>query len=174
MVREDRIVRESEEAERPKYRKTGDEPTPEEIEEHNIDHGVFRAWCPHCVKGRAEAYGHKSKKKVESEIPRICIDYMYMHSEQSTNEEKGMPTLLMKDSKTKTVCAWTVPRKGIDAYAIVMLRKMIERLGHKRIVMRSDNEPAILALKEAVRRETDIEVVLEEVPVGDHAANGIV
>ena len=85
-----------------------------------------------------------------------------------------MPILVMKDSKTKMVCAWTVPRKGIDAYAIVMLRKMTERLGHKRIVMRSDNEPAILALKEAVRRETDVDVILEEVPVGDHQANGIV
>ena len=40
--------------------------------------------------------------------------------------------------------------------------------------MRSDNEPAILALKEAVRRESDVEIVLEEVPVGDHQANGLV
>ena len=105
---------------------------------------------------------------------RICVDYMNMHSEQSKYEEKGMPTLIMKDSGTKTVCDWTVPRKGIDAYAIVMLRKQIERLGHERIVMRSESEPAILALKEAVRREADVEVVLEDVPVGDHAANGIV
>ena len=36
--------------------------------------------------------------------------------------------------------------------------------------MRSDNEPAISALKEAVRRETDVEI---EVPVGDHQANGL-
>ena len=38
-------------------------------------------------------------------------------------------------------------------------------------VMKSDNEPAILALKEAVRRESDVEIVTEEVPVADHQAN---
>ena len=40
--------------------------------------------------------------------------------------------------------------------------------------MRSDSEPAILVLKEAVRRETDAEVALEAVPAGDHQANGLV
>ncbi len=37
--------------------------------------------------------------------------------------------------------------------------------------MKSDNEPAILALKETVRKETDVEIVTEESPVGDHQAN---
>jgi hypothetical protein len=40
--------------------------------------------------------------------------------------------------------------------------------------MKSDNEPAILALEEAVRRESDVEIVMEEVPVADHQANGLV
>ncbi len=41
--------------------------------------------------------------------------------------------------------------------------------------MKSDKEPAILALKEAVRREreSDVEIVMEEVPVGDHQAHGL-
>ncbi len=39
--------------------------------------------------------------------------------------------------------------------------------------MKSDNEPAILALKEAVRRERRGDCVMEEVPVGDHQANGL-
>jgi hypothetical protein len=50
---------------------------------------------------------------------------------------------------------------------------MVERLGHKKIIMKSDREPAILACNEAVRRESDVEIVLEEVPVGDHQANGM-
>ena len=40
--------------------------------------------------------------------------------------------------------------------------------------MRSDNEPATLALKEAARRESELEIVLEEVPVNDHQADGLV
>ncbi len=39
------------------------------------------------------------------------------------------------------------------------------------MISRSDSEPAILALKEAVRGESDADIVLEEVPVGDHQAN---
>ena len=42
-----------------KTRKTETVPSAKEVEEHNVDHGVFRQWCPHCVKGRAESYGHK-------------------------------------------------------------------------------------------------------------------
>ena len=41
------------------------------------------------------------------------------------------------------------------------------------VVFRSDSEPALLALKEAVRKEIDVELIEEEVPVGDHRANGL-
>ncbi len=54
------------------------------------------------------------------------------------------------------------------------VRKALEQLGHRRIILKSDNEPAILALKEAVRREGGLEIVLEEVLVNDHQANGVV
>ncbi len=30
-------------------------PNKREVEERNLDHAVFRSWCPRCVKGRAEA-----------------------------------------------------------------------------------------------------------------------
>ncbi len=85
-----------------------------------------------------------------------------------------MPTLVTKDSRTKLVMAKIVPNKGAVPYAVEVLKKMVEQLGERGIVMRSDSEPAILALKEAVRRESDVEIVLEEVPVADHQANGLV
>ncbi len=55
------------------------------------------------------------------------------------------------------------------------VKKIVETLGHWKIIVRSDDEPAILALKGAARteRESDAEVVLEEVPVGEHQANGL-
>ncbi len=40
--------------------------------------------------------------------------------------------------------------------------------------MKSDIEPAILALKEAAWRESDIETVMEEALLGDRQANGAV
>ena len=47
-----------------------------------------------------------------------------------------------------------------------------DKLGIDYMYMNSDKEPAILALKKAVRRESDVEIVTEEVPVGDHQATG--
>ena len=54
-----------EEAVRARARKTEAVPSQREVEEHNLDHGVFRSRCPHCVKGRAESYGHAGAVKDE-------------------------------------------------------------------------------------------------------------
>ena len=79
-----------------------------------------------------------------------------------------MPIVVAKDSKTKMIMARVAPSKGVDGFAVENVKKMVERLGHKKIIMKSDN----LALKEAVRRDTRMEIVMEEAPVGDHQANG--
>ena len=38
-------------------------PTQKEWEEHMILHMPFRAWCPHCVRGRATDEPHKKSDK---------------------------------------------------------------------------------------------------------------
>ncbi len=45
-------------------------------------------------------------------------------------------------------------------------------MGHKRVAWRSDSEPQLLALREAVRKERDVGVILEEAPAGDREASG--
>ncbi len=59
------------------------------------------------------------------------------------------------------------------SYAVEFAKKMVELLGCRKIALRRYVEPAILALKEAVWRECDVEIVLEEAPVGDHQANAL-
>ena len=49
----------------------------------------------------------------------------------------------------------------------------IRNLGYKRLILKSDQERSIKALKDAVKeRMMDIELVLEESPVGEHQSNG--
>ena len=61
---EEQIDREEEEETvAARFRRLEDQPTKEEIEEHNIDHAKFRAWCPHCVRGKAKSYPHRQDKK---------------------------------------------------------------------------------------------------------------
>ena len=96
-----------------------------------------------------------------------------MLREQEKEEEKGMPIVVAKDNRTKMILARVVPSKWLYSYAVETVKRMVERLGYKKVIMKSDNEPATLALKEAVRRESDVEIVMEEVPVGDHQENGL-
>ncbi len=76
---------------------------------------------------------------------------MHTHSEQEKEEEKCVPIIVAKDNKTKMIMERFVPSKGVESYAVETVKKMVERLGHKRIIMKSDDEPATLALKEAMR-----------------------
>ena len=77
-----------EEAVRARARKTEAVPSQREAEEHNLDHGVFRSWCPHCVKGRAESYGHVKKVQNEGDVPTISIDYMYITASRRERRRK--------------------------------------------------------------------------------------
>ncbi len=77
-----------------------------------------------------------------------------------------MPIVVVKGSKTKMIMAKAEPSKGVENYAVEVAKRAVECLGYSKIIMRSDNEPAILALREAVRREMDVEIVLEAVPTG--------
>ncbi len=109
----------------------------------------------------------------EGEAPTRGMDHVYTHSEQEREEAKGMPIIVATDNRTKMIIARVAPSKGVDRYAVETVKNVVERFGYRKIVMKSDSEPAILALKEAVRRESDVEIVMEEVPVGDHQANGL-
>ena len=47
-------------------------------------------------------------------------------------------------------------------------------LGYRRIILKSDQEPAILALKNEIRKNIKEEVVFEESPVGESQSNGMI
>ena len=146
---------EVEEGVRARARKTEAVPSVKEVEEHNLEHSVCRSWCPHCVKGRAEAYGHRKGDSEEKGVPAVAVDYMHMRSEQEKEGERGMPVMVMKDSRTRMITAKVVPSKGLDSYAVASVSRALEQLGCKKVILRSDNEPAILALKEAVRQSEE-------------------
>ena len=84
------------------------------------------------------------------------IDYGYL-KEGYISEERGhgtgKPILVVKDGKSKWLAAHMVPKKGSDPFAITVLLREIEKvMGYKRIVLKSDQEPAILDLKNKVKK----------------------
>ena len=94
------------------------------------------------MKGTAKDDPHKRriKQDEEQEIPIASIDYMFMESrearikrkelnkrraENDDEEDKGMPILSLKASRSKVALARVMPKKGRDQYAIGRLQKEI-------------------------------------------------
>jgi len=95
-----------------------------------------------------------------------------MGSKSEKQEEKGSPIMVIKDKRTKRILARMIPQKGVSKYAIKKLKIDIDQMGYKKIILKSDNEPAIMALKQAVKDMSTVEIINEESPVGDSKANG--
>ena len=67
--------------------------------------------------------------------------------------------------------AHVVPRKGLVAnHGVKQLLKDIERLGHKKLCLKSDGEPALVAIQEEVQKIRSDETLLENSPAGDSRA----
>ena len=146
-------------------------PTAAEIDEHEVlGHAVYRSWCAICVRSRGiDNAHHPAPQDREAAAPTISIDYCYA----GQRDEEGMPMLVAKDSSTKMLWGTSVPEKGVNEFAVSYLAHVINEAGYRRLFLKSDGERSIVALKAAVRmRCGDVEILLQESPVGDHQANG--
>ncbi len=72
------------------------------------------------------------------------------------------------------IFAHMVPRKGLLAsmHGAVEMIKDIGKLGHREVILKSDNEPALRSVQEEVKRRREDPTILENSPVGDSRANG--
>ena len=107
------------------------------------------------------------------------LDYTFMHENQEEREEKGMPILVVRDLDdghrgTGMMFAMVVPSKGVQSYVVKTLADIIGQLGHQEVVLKSDGEPSIVALKEAAKRERKERIVIESSPVKESKSNGAI
>ena len=139
--------------------KSPDLPTLSELQKHRITHLPYRAWCPECVEAFAREMAHKLSTKEKRDSPLISVDYFFLSPkgvvtrDEVENKWEDPPdgtlrVLAGRCSNTKTLFAYAVPQKGDDAhgYAAKCLSESIAWMGHARVAIRSDNEPAIVAL----------------------------
>ncbi len=142
-------------------------PSETEVREHELTHIPYRSWCEHCLRGKAQAGMHRSSKtNKEGDIPTVSIDYTFPgidRLEEKTTDreieeiENGAPVLVVYDDKTKALFANVVQKKGRDPFAIKRTVQDLRWLGHRRINLRSDQEPAIGALKDRVSMQLNSE-----------------
>ena len=161
----------SEESERVKTIASPGNPTKQEVDEHMMCHVPFRSWCEFCVKGKAVSMPHhRISDDRRNGVPVISIDYAFMGSEDGAS----VTVLIMQDRASRYITANVVQEKGINEYAVKRLGADISMLGYKEIVLKSDQEPSIVALKDRVKADREERIVMEESPVGESASNGAV
>ena len=151
-------------------------PSTKEKEEHEKSHIPFRRWCEFCVMGESKNASHKSSDKEEkNQVPTISYDYAVPKSKEGKEEDiKMWPILMGVNHESNWITANMVPRKGPDPFAVHVVVKEIEASGYNKMIVKSDQEPAILDLLRTARRERaeTIQVIPEESPVGEHQSNG--
>ena len=111
----------------------------------------------------------------ERVVPTVSIDYFLMGPSGQEEAQGVLPMLAVKSHESRMTFAHVVERKGpVDS----MVRRLVANLVWlrlRRFVFKSDQERAILALKQAVRESmTTVQFVMEEGPVVEHQSNGTI
>ena len=74
----------------------------EERARHELTHMPFRAWCPHCVRGRGRNRPHLKKKEKEGnedeKVPKVAMDYFF--ASEADQKASLNPILVMVDEAT--------------------------------------------------------------------------
>ena len=160
-------------------------PSREEVLRHRLTHRPFRVWCPHCIKGKGREDRHMASKQkgVIPGIPKIVSDYFFIgrrrpkerservREDEEAEREGQTPILVIKDTLSKSLFAHACPRKGAEESVVKRIIADLESLGYKRVLVRTDSEPAILALWDAVKARWGGEIAKVESATGDHNSN---
>ena len=148
------IITEEEEVEPQRVVKTPYTPSVSEVAEHRVTHSPY--WCDECREafGREAAHAHVEHRAAW--VPVVSTDYLFLSARGVFTKKEWKPEpgdsflkiLVIVDSGGKCMFAHAVPQKGIDesGYAVDCFASDVAWLGWARLIVRSDNEPALAKL----------------------------
>jgi len=165
---DDEIVSEEIEVEPLKIAPSPQRPSATDVEEHRVTHIPFRSWCRECVEGRAlgEQRGHADDAR-EKKIAVVGMDYFFNTAKgvrhkkaeamadvgaidedgfnEARAEGKIVKNIIIRCSNTKLTYVHTVPVKGVDedGHVTKLVCDDLAWMGHTKIILKCDNEPAI-------------------------------
>ncbi len=140
-------------------------PSAKEVEDHRTCHIPFRCWCKWCIMGRGRGIQHRASPG--SHVPIIGLDYFFMTrggikkrdelkvdlpsdaAIQDARMKGGVvKCIIVRCMQSKILFAHCIPCKGIDEdqYVTGLITDDLEWLGHTRMIIKADNEPALQAL----------------------------
>ena len=121
-------------------------PSPSEVEKHCATHLPYRSWCPVCVKSKAKEDAHRRNDDGRDEktgLPVIAMDYAFL--------EEKVTLLVVKDENSGGVLTYDCQNKGPgDAWVMKQLVRDLEDWGRLDVHIKTDGEPAMLAVQKAL------------------------
>ena len=147
-------------------------PTKEEIREHEVTHLPFRPWCRHCVFGKGVRSPHLKSDDKEKIGTTISMDYCFMADDEEEGDLPGV--LVIWDDNHECLWALPVDKKGPVDWVVKWIVNKLDSVGYKGspLTLKSDQEPAITALKMAIAATRVGHSTPIESPVRESASNG--
>ena len=158
---QDQPLEAEEEIQPQKSLRTPPMPTQEDMAEHRSNgHLPYRDWCSDCVEAFGREWAHPSSGgSGQRSIPLLSCDYLFitpkgvfLRKELPDEEiQEALKVLVMYCSATKALFAHAVPKKGVDqnGYIVNQVKQNAIWLGHPKVVLKGDNEPALVQVLEA-------------------------
>ena len=98
-------------------------PTQADVDEHNIDHFPYRAWCDSCVCGRGQESAHHRVEPGKRRIAMVMFDYFFVtkkgmftreewNAGEGKDEKDFLKVLVVRESLNKCVFAHAVEQQG--------------------------------------------------------------
>ena len=128
-----------------------------------------------CPRGRPQLSSQSSDCRSKCHQERDCSGLLFFSGMSVADQASQCWWAVIE--RTGMFCAHAVPYKGagVEWVAQQMARDISKCGYHGRVVLRSDQEPALQDLKGQVARlRGDLPTVLEASPVGDSQSNGFV
>jgi hypothetical protein len=153
-------------------------PSQDEIAEHRFTHLPFRSWCRHCVMGRGKQMPHQASQGTRG-IPEVHLDFCFMGEEDEPG--KTVAILCARERDTRMTMATVAPSKSsTGAFIARRAAAFLREIGCEQndIIVKSDQEPAMLALLSEIGRVRATvgngKCIPEHSPVGSSASNGVI
>ena len=152
-------------------------PSERERQEHSVTHLPFRSWCRHCVRGQGTEEPCKRTKGEGPEIPEVHLDFMFMGEETGG---RTLAVLVARERGSKATMSTVAPRKSSGEWLARRVNAWMKEIGcaHGNITVKSDNEPALVALVEALGRERAVSgsgrMAMEHSPTLCSKSNGVI
>ena len=149
------------------------EPTPEERALHELTHLPKADWCESCTATRSrEDNFETSKKKYDGSLVSMDFKFTGTRDEENAKEVKDALciSLVMVDQESKFVHAIPVPSKEVTSYLVEEVCRVL-MLMEKKVILRTDTEPAMLSLRtkvQMIRKMNNLETEIQDVSPDEH------